>query len=50
MQDFLVGGKYCVESLFATIICAAGGGAEVFGAFNMGIIMGRGLQTVYYYI
>ena len=46
MQDFLVGGKYCVESLFATIICAAGGGAEVLEAFNMEINMGRGLQPV----
>ena len=38
--------KYCVKSLLATIICAAGGGAEVLGAFNMEIIIGRGLQTV----
>ena len=44
---FWWGRKYCAKSLLATIICAAGGGAEVLGAFNTGIIMGRRLQTVY---
>ena len=34
---FWWGSKYCAKSL---------GGAEVLGAFNMEIIMGRGLQTV----
>ena len=35
------GGKFSAESLFATIIHVDGGGVEVFGAYNSGIIMGR---------
>ena len=45
-QDFLVGGMYCAGSQLAIIICTAGGGAKGLKAFNTGIIMGTGLQTV----
>ena len=41
MQDFLVGGEFSAEFLFATIARAAGGGAEAFGAYNSGIIIDR---------